>query len=287
MGGLGNQLFIIFATISYAIKYKKQFVFLDKKILGEGTVTKRPTYFTTFLSQIQLFTVNTLSLVNYTIVPIKEVSYSYNELTIPLQYKEYNTNRCVFYLSGYFQSYKYFQENYNTICKLIDLENKKKDVLLTHTYDYDNMVSLHFRISDYKRVPDCHPIMTDEYYKKAIDYIMNKTANHSLAILYFNEKEDHDFVIERISVLQKDYPTCSFIHAEYAISDWEQMLMMSLCKHNIIANSSFSLWGAYFNSHDDKIVCYPKKWFGEKLKHYNTNDLIPEEGGHWYKVPIE
>jgi hypothetical protein len=284
MGGLGNQLFIIFATISYAMKYKKPFVFLDKKILGEGTVTKRPTYFTTFLSKIQPFTANTLSFFNYHIVPINEASYSYNELNIPLQYKEYNANKCVLYLCGYFQSYKYFKEHYDTICKLIDLENIKNNVLRSHVYDYDNMVSLHFRISDYKKNPDCHPIMTDEYYKKAIDYIINKTGNSSLAILYFNEKEDNDIVIERISALQKEYPLCSFIHAEYSISDWEQMLLMSLCKHNIIANSSFSLWGAYFNSHDDKIVCYPETWFGEKLKHYNTNDLIPEEQGDWYKV---
>ena len=73
-----------------------------------------------------------------------------------------------------------------------------------------------------------------------------------------------------------------FIRCPQAVSqDWQQMLVMSCCHHNIIANSSFSWWGAYLNKNIRKIVCYPSKWFGPKTQHHDTSDLCPEE---WTKI---
>ena len=59
------------------------------------------------------------------------------------------------------------------------------------------------------------------------------------------------------------------------------MLLMSLCHHNIIANSSFSWWGAYLNNNPNKKVVCPKQWFGVNYSHYNTDDLRPAE---WIQV---
>ena len=61
------------------------------------------------------------------------------------------------------------------------------------------------------------------------------------------------------------------------------MHLMSLCNHNIIANSTFSWWGAYFNHHEDKIVCYPDIWFGPAQGNKYMGDLFPEK---WYKVSL-
>ena len=67
---------------------------------------------------------------------------------------------------------------------------------------------------------------------------------------------------------------------DYNIEDYEQMLLMSLCQHNIIANSSFSWWGGYFNNNLEKNVCYPSVWNGSTNE---TQDLFPE---NWNKIII-
>jgi hypothetical protein len=74
--------------------------------------------------------------------------------------------------------------------------------------------------------------------------------------------------------LEVNFSLFKFERGNKELSDWEQMLLMSCCHHNIIANSSFSWWSAYFNFWEDKIVCYPSVWFGQ-LANNDTRDLCP------------
>jgi len=272
-GGLGNQLFQIFAIISYSIKNKYRFVFPEDIVYG---ITKRYPYWDSFLSNIKIFTTKYIPKIDVW----REKGFEYNEIAPFLQEN--------IMLCGYFQSYKYFDEYYETICRMISLDKQKMQILMEFPNDYTNKISMHFRLGDYKNLQDRHPILQYEYYKDSIQFIqlqnnnINNTNKKCLEILYFCEKEDNEEVLVIINKLKKEFPQLIFSKQLDTIEDWKQMLMMSLCQHNIIANSTFSWWGAYFNSDPNKIVCYPEKWFGPALNNKNnTKDIFPVS---WCKI---
>jgi hypothetical protein len=281
MGGLGNQLFQIFATMSYAIDSKQPFKFLNVDKLGGGSTTVRYTFWNTFLYNLKPFLIKEIPL---NIEVVREQGFAYNVL------KTNNANNNIM-LYGYFQSYKYFCDNYTMLIRLIGLETKKdtlkRKLNLTNEY-LNNSISMHFRIGDYKKIQHFHPLTTYEYYERALTYIQqlnvinnsdNATQYH---ILYFCEDVDNEDVLLMINRLARIFPDYSFTRGDNTLADWEQMLLMSCCHHNIIANSSFSWWGAYFNSNKDKIVCYPSVWFGE-IAGNDVKDLCPKE---WRKINV-
>ena len=280
MGGLGNQLFQIFTTISLAMKHGNAFTFLNLDVLTDGSTatTVRYTYWKNILANLVPFLTNSYG---YNILQ-KEKSFEHNELDITISPND------KILIQGYFQSYKYFQTNYNTIYKLLNFDNQKevlkKKLQINSEYldkEYlDNSISIHFRMGDYKKLTDYHPIMDYNYYEKSLSYIKSKITSDDINIIYFCEDEDIDIVNEIINKLKQNFTTYNFVSGNRNLEDWEQMLFMSCCHHNIIANSSFSWWAAFLNSWNDKIVCYPSKWFGHRIYH-NTKDLCPPE---WIKI---
>jgi hypothetical protein len=276
MGGLGNQIFQIFTTISYAMKSRNRFHFLSIEKLGSGSATVRYTFWNTFFSKLKPFLVDVLPEPIYC---IKERDFTYTEIPI---YEIVNRNIMLY---GYFQSHKYFQENYSTICKLIGI-GKMKDALLqklglSHDF-FKHTISMHFRLGDYKKIQEFHPLATYTFYEKSLDYIKTLYPNTIFTIMFFCEDEDIEEVMIKINKLQNIFPEYNFIRGEKDLADWEQMLLMSCCHHNIIANSTFSWWGAYFNDWQDKTVCYPSVWFGE-CANIDTKDLCPPE---WMKIDV-
>ena len=277
MGGLGNQLFQIFATIAYSSKSRNRFTFLNQETLGGGACTLRYTFWNTFLSNLKPFLTNNLPPLNM----IRETDFTYNELPIESMI---GTNIMI---HGYFQSYKYFQEHFETICKLIGLEKKKQEVLdklKLKKEDLNNTISMHFRIGDYKKLQGFHPIAPEKYYEKCLHYFNEINPKIQYKIIYFCEDEDLEEVLKTIESLNKIQTSYTFERGDNTLADWEQMLYMSLCSHNIIANSSFSWWGAYFNTNKDinneRKVIYPETWFGSSINH-NTKDLCPPD---WVKI---
>jgi hypothetical protein len=273
MGGLGNQIFQIFATIAYAIKSKNQFKFKSSKESRCGSSTLRYTYWDTFFNKFKPFLLDEMPPTNI----IRETDFTYNDLPIT------SLTKVDLMIFGYFQSYKYFENYYELICRMICLEQMKNDLknrLKLNDEYFKNSVSIHFRIGDYKKFQNIHPIMKYNYYKKAIKQMINIYPTNRFNFIYFCENDDIDDVTIIINKLINRFPNFNFIRGDNRLEDWEQMLFMSCCNHNIIANSSFSWWSAYFNSNKSKIVCYPSVWFGEKANH-DTKDLCPPE---WFKI---
>ena len=295
MGGLGNQLFQIMTTMAYAIRNKCVFMFpYDTKVMN------RYTYWSSFLSSLKRFTTDNaqnkfknMDLCHY--FP-KHYEPHFHYSAIPVFGKNY-------YLQGYFQSYKYFDEEKNSIFKIIRLEDNQKLVKseFSHYFDKEEKekentinISMHFRLGDYKMLPNYHPVLPIEYYRKSIEYLFLKLPeNTRFRILYCCEENDNDIVLQNIQYLKDCFGGVSyaykykdmleFVKVSDDICDWKQMIIMSLCEHHIIANSTFSWWSAYFNIDNDKIVCYPSIWFGNNLQQNNVNDMYPT---FWTRIDV-
>jgi hypothetical protein len=287
MGGLGNQLFQIFATIAYAIKHKHKFVFPYSEKLAQ-----RVTYWNNFMLSFKIFTTANLKnrVTNNDIQNMENIGekdFRYNELpgTDPSG---------TFKLNGYFQSHKYFENEVEQIYSLLRLDKQKQQVMedYPHLFSLEgSTVSMHFRLGDYKHLQHYHPIMPPQYYQNALTTIFEKSGLQSATVLYFCEEEDNELVTKFIDILKMHFDTTEykleFMKVDDKIADWKQLLIMAGCHHNIIGNSSFSWWGAYMNSYVDKIVCYPALWFGQTMHEHHgfkdTQDLFPEK---WIKIDV-
>ena len=267
MGGLGNQLFQIFCGIAYSLENRIPFKINISKfdlVSPLDNISKRPTYWTNFLSNLSAFTYqNQLNLPSF-----KEPAFTYNKIPIINQ---------DFKLFGYYQSYKYFNSHYADLCRLINLDNQKAVIKNKYEHYFNNkkVICIHFRIGDLKNNSGHGPVIDNKYTIICLNYMKEKLADFSsYEFLYFGEQADNTiietFIREIHTVFKNNYTII-----DYNIPDWEQLLLMSLCDHNIIANSTFSWWGAYFNNNVNKIVCYPSLWFGKNCNN-NVTDLFPE-----------
>ena len=289
MGGLGNQLFQIFTLISHCIKSKRSF-YLENKTITHGE-RKKHYWDTPLLHKLKNFIKPSTN----NIVTYNEPAFHY--ISLPW-FDQHQTIK----LFGYFQSYKYFEQHKELIFRLINLKESQQQVrekvapylsTTTTTTTFDTIVSLHFRLGDYKHQQQNHPVMPVEYYEKALEQLLVDTANDKnknnnksdWVILYFCEENDLVYVNQKINTLKQNdkFKEMTFIKVPSNLEDWEQMLTMSLCKHHIIANSTFSWWGAYFAHDTDKLVYYPSVWFGPAMGNKKMEDMYLEG---WKKVDI-
>ena len=179
-------------------------------------------------------------------------------------------------LYGYWQSEKYFIKYKDEILKNFTLkkelsqQSKQFKKIITSTIS----VSLHIRRGDYISDPTTnsfHGTCSLNYYKNAVSLISNRLKDTH----FFIFSDDLDWAKKNLDFISN----ITFIELDQDIPDYEEMYLMSQCNHNIIANSSFSWWGAWLNQNPDKIIIAPEKWFMDE--NINTKDLIP---GSWIRI---
>lgn len=268
MGGLGNQLFQIFAAIGYSYRHHVPFFFEEK---GISVGWRKTQYWDTFLSSLRPY------------LKLREVNLGYRDPHFHFTEIPFLGGHEHVKLLGYFQSYKYFDTYKSEIVELIELEKRKTELIMRQklVVDSENTISMHFRIGDYKKLQEHHPILPLKYYEKALHKLCTQSGKKDWNVLFVCEEDDIILVSDMIDRLKKLFPDLSFTKLDGGLADWEQMLAMSICHHHIIANSTFSWFGAYFNSNPDKKVFYPSVWFGPAQGFKKMEDLFPSD---WQKI---
>lgn len=180
------------------------------------------------------------------------------------------------YLDGYWQSEKYFADAAELIRQEFTPKSEpdKMNQQVLDEIEATNSVSLHIRRGDYVSNPvtnKVHGILGLDYYSRAADYIASRTAQPHFLVF----SDDIPWAREN---LRLPFPL-SFIEHNGQGREYEDLRLMYHCKHHIVANSSFSWWGAWLNTNPDKIVISPEKWFNDPS--LDTRDLIPEQ---WVKM---
>ncbi|TBR19068.1 MAG: alpha-1,2-fucosyltransferase [Chitinophagaceae bacterium] len=179
------------------------------------------------------------------------------------------------YLKGYFQSEQYF----SSYKKQFQIDLIIKDEVLTKVKELgevlkiSNSVSVHFRRGDFATKSETllyHGILEADYYLQAIEIIKSKIETPS----FYFFSDDIQWVKENFQL-----PGAVYVSENLSKNHIEDLYLMSCCRHNIIANSSFSWWGAWLNKNVDKIVIAPQHWFNKGPK--DTQDLIPDS---WIKI---
>jgi len=245
MGGLGNLLFPLATAYSLGKKNNLNLkLFYDHQgYLHTPPLEYRNNIFKNFKE--------TKSVYGYRLA--LEKTFEYRQIEIPK-----NSN---IFLHGYFQSEKNFIDCREDILQKFS-PSEEKIKTLSDLYPQileEKTVSIHIRRGSYLQLQDNHPILSTDYYVNSL----NQFSNHKIFVFS-----------DDIQFCKSEFKGDNYVFAENKF-DLDDLHLMSLCKNNIIANSTFSWWGAWLNRNQNKKVYAPKKWFGPNLT-FNTKDLIPD-----------
>lgn len=173
------------------------------------------------------------------------------------------------YLNGYFQSEKYFLPAKEILLKEFSFTNEIIEPVENFSMELKNKnsVSVHLRRGDYAHDPVStayHGVLDATYYRQAADLLLSRFPDASFYLF----TDDAEWAQTNFRL-----PQATLVSGHFSHSPLQDLYLMSQCRHQIIANSSFSWWGAWLNPHPGKLVISPRKWFRNGPA--DTHDLYP------------
>ncbi|SMD10837.1 alpha-1,2-fucosyltransferase [Sporomusa malonica] len=264
MGGMGNQMFQYACGRALALRTNKQ-LYLD---VGHYYANNKRRYELEKLN-IQATPIPLLDELKDRLQVINERQFNFDPNIIALRDN-------VILSGGYWQSEKYFLDFASVIRE--ELTPKRHNLSaesLNVAMDMKNYTSIaiHVRRGDYELLKG-HGVLPMDYYEQASSYLAAKGPSARFYLF----SDDIEWCKREFTA----FPNAHLVEHTREKGSHEDLWLMSQCQHNVIANSTYSWWGAWLNDNPQKIIIAPERWFAGL--HLNTQDLIPND---WIKLPIQ
>lgn len=253
LGGIGNISFIVATAYALALDNHDEVLFSES--LNSITHRKNETWwFKTYFKKIKRG-------------HSKKIKYRHTESNFLYSKIPYKIRGSVDTqeIRGYFQSPKYFNHRRREILELFT--DYKQDIIDSLTLKLNLLsgkkIALHIRRGDYLKLQHTHTVLPITYYQNAVNTMKQKLGNDYNDYMYLVFSDDPEWCKKQDFL--KNLPDVHFVEDSDPLTKGPvevfQLYLMSMCEHNIIANSSFSWWGSYLNTNPNKIVIAPQTWF--------------------------
>jgi len=285
-GGLGNQMFQ-YAFGKYLEKEFKKKVFYDLTFYNQS----QEKGITTRNFELGIFDlkINALPLIFSKIFDSNSINYKFTYLfskafrklfyikhiydsdeLIDIKYEAFSKQNAILFFVGYWQNFIYTESIWDDLKKdfyFASLPSKFNQDLINEIKS-QNSVSIHIRRADYleNKNINFHGICSLEYYFSAIDYIKRKTSNPHFYVFSDDIEWAQTHLVNNNNI--------TFVNHNNGLDSFEDLRLMKNCKHNIIANSSFSWWGGWLNENQNKIIIAPEKWYIDPIN--NEKFILPD-----------
>jgi len=283
LGGLGNQMFQYAFGLAKSIEYN-QGLFVDDTLLTTNSLPA--SLITPRKLELNIFPgVKIRRLPTIPDIIVKKPSHFLSKLTSRakrLKFIRQDENEFVQVdnlrpgriniVEGYFQSQEYFRKHSDRIWSRFsfpDLDDR--NALVKSKMLNSNSVSLHIRRGDYAANPESlryHGILPPEYYNKSIDFLKQSQSD----ISYFIFTDDIKWVKENFMIKEENL---MFVEGNTGSESWKDMALMTFAAHHIIANSSFSWWGAWLKERQGFTLA-PRAWFNSEVAKFDIHTIIPD-----------